>query len=307
MRLDLERILAYRAAGMPWETVARTVGVACTGDVLRKRVSRALAAPDQHRPAAAAQTRHYIPGDNVSILYIPDTQVSSDVPLDHLRAAGRYAADRGVDVIVHAGDFVDYTSLSTYNNPLQREGLRVQDDTEAANEALGLFQAGLGGYKPKLQFITLGNHEERMDRYIGEHPELEGALALPAFEAHGWTPYPFLQPVEVNGVAFAHYFTRTAKGWAGKNPHANAQTMVRREMRSCVAGHSPGLDTYVHPGGNGLIRGLVAGSFYQHDEKWMGPQGNDYWRGLVVMHEVANGFWNQMEVSLTWLMNKYGD
>jgi hypothetical protein len=106
-----------------------------------------------------------------------------------------------------------------------------------------------------------------------------------------------------------HYFTRTAKGWAGKNPHPNAQTMTRREMVSCVAGHTPGLDTYIHPagGGAGLIRGTIAGSFYQHDEAYQGPQGNRYWRGCLMLHEVADGYYNAMEVSMNYLLSNYGD
>ena len=304
--MDVKRVLELRAAGASWDAVAAAVNADCSGDVLRKRVGRAVSAPDVAPAAAPWGQKVYDFGRPVSVLVIPDTQVGADTPLDHFRAAGRYAAAREVDVVVHIGDFVDYKSLSTYNNALQREGLRFADDMEAAVEALDLFDEGLDGYTPKLQLVTLGNHEDRLERYVGEHPELVGALELPPFEEYGWTVAPFLQPVEVQGVLFAHYFTRTAKGWAGKNPHPDAATMVRREMRSCVAGHSPGLNVYVHPAHDKLLRGLIAGSFYQHNEAWMGPQGNQYWRGLVMMHETQNGFWNQMEVSLDWLMKKHG-
>jgi hypothetical protein len=37
----------------------------------------------------------------------------------------------------------------------------------------------------------------------------------------------------------------------------------------------------------------------------MGPQGNAYWRGLFVKHEVKNGEYDLMEVSLDYLCRKY--
>jgi hypothetical protein len=298
-----------RAEGWRWDDIADCVG-APSGDILRKRFARATDGSTEAVPPTPPRlpTKLTLPG-RPKILLLPDTQVADGVPLDHFKAAGRYAAAKQVDGVVHIGDFLDYRAISSYNSPRAKEGLRLRDDVDAAQRALALFHEGLGGYKPKHQLITLGNHEDRLNRYIGDHPELEGTLALPAFEGWGWNVYPFLQPVCINGVYFAHYFTRTAKGWAGKNPHPNAQTMVRREMVSCVAGHTPGLDPYIHPagGGGGLIRGLIAGSFYQHDEKWMGPQGNRYWRGCVMLHDVRDGYFDQMEVSMQYLLEHYGD
>ncbi len=78
-------------------------------------------------------------------------------------------------------------------------------------------------------------------------------------------------------------------------------------MTSCVAGHSPSLDTYIHPAATGLMRGTIAGSFYQHDEDYMGPQGNMYWRGVLVLNELRDGFYSLVEVSLAYLRSRYGD
>jgi hypothetical protein len=308
--IDVGKIAALRAQGCTWDACAAGTGL--TGDVLRKRFNRAVGTDEQPQIRSVCTTRlpttYTLPG-RPKILLLPDTQVEAGVPLGHFKAAGRYAAAKEVDAVVHIGDWGNFTSLSTYENALGREGLRLNDDIAACEEAAELFAEGLGGYDPQLQILTLGNHEERLNRYVGEHPELKGTLSLPNFARWGWTVYPFLQPVCINGVYFAHYFTRTAKGWAGKNPHPNAQTMTRREMVSCVAGHTPGLDTYIHPagGGAGLIRGTIAGSFYQHDEAYQGPQGNRYWRGCLMLHEVADGYYNLMEVSMSYLLSNYGD
>jgi hypothetical protein len=299
---QIGEVLDLRNAGFTWDQVASMQGLPYSGDILRKRVARALDAPIAAPRQLSVPTSYKLPG-RPKIMLLPDTQVEAGVPLGHFEAAGRYAAEKQVDAVIHIGDFGNFTSLSTYESPRGREGLRLKSDIDACHSALALFEGGLGGYRPKHQILTLGNHEERLHRYIGDHPELEGSLALPDFARFHWTVYPFLQPVEVNGVYFAHYFTRTAKGWAGKNPHPNAQQMTRREMVSCVAGHSPGLDTYIHPagGGAGLIRGTIAGSFYQ------GPQGNRYWRGCLMLHEVEGGYYNLMEISMDYLLEHYGD
>jgi hypothetical protein len=299
-----------RAQGFSWDYIGRCNGM--TGEAARKRYQRwvrSTAAFVETPPEPQPTGISFDLGKPAKVLLLPDTQVEVGVPLDHFKAAGRYAAAKEVDAIVHIGDFGNFDSLSTYETPLSREGLRLRDDINACHEALELLQAGLGGYDPELQFITLGNHEDRLDRYVAQHSELEGYLKLPDFERYGWTVFPFLQPVCVGGVYFCHYFTRTAKGWAGKNPHPNAQQMTRREMVSCIAGHTPGLDTYIHPagGGAGLIRGTIAGSFYQHDEAYQGPQGNRYWRGCLLLTELEQGYYSLVEVSMRWLLERYGD
>ena len=325
-------VAAARTDGWSWVNLARHYGYV-SGEAMRKQYARAtkrqvgatptsdrgdfFVAPepawevsyeirldDMDESPALPPLQYDLPGP-VKALVIPDLQVRSGIELDHIRWAGQYAAHIKADVIVQLGDWTDYGSISTYNTPLEREGMRLADDHAATIASLELFQEGLGEYRPKLQILTLGNHEDRLRRFIEDHPELAGTLKLPPFEDYGWTVYPFLQPVEVNGVMFAHYFTRTAKGWAGKNPHADAQTMTRREMRSCVAGHSPSLGTYIHPTLGGLIRGMIAGSYYQHDEGYQGPQGNRCWQGVVVLHELKDGMYSLMEVSLDYLKKRY--
>jgi hypothetical protein len=51
---------------------------------------------------------------------------------------------------------------------------------------------------------------------------------------------------------------------------------------------------------------LVAGSFYQHDEDYKGPQGNDHWRGIVVLNEVEDGDYNIMPLGMKYLESTFG-
>jgi hypothetical protein len=53
--------------------------------------------------------------------------------------------------------------------------------------------------------------------------------------------------------------------------------------------------------------GIVAGACYQHDEDFKGPQGNDHFRGVLMLHNVHNGNFDPCVVSLKYLGEKYGE
>lgn len=245
-------------------------------------------------------------------LVIPDTQVQPGVDLAHFDWIGRYIADKRPNVIVHLGDHYDLPSLCVYDRDLDEVmGRRYAADLAAGDEAFARLSApwrSIRGYRPRLLY-TLGNHEERFVRLMGEQPKLRGALRAPGAyaAAHGWTVAPYLRPVVIHGVAYAHQFVRSSNGrvTSSKWGAPNARTQVLREMRSCTAGHKPGLDFHIQPAGARSLYGLIAGSCYRHAEDWMSPQGDRYWRGIVVKHEVHAGEYDAMFVSLRYLRRKY--
>lgn len=251
------------------------------------------------------------------ILFVPDTQCKPGVPMEHLEWLGRYAAHKEPDVIVHAGDHYDMASLSTYDaGKKAAEGRRYQDDIEAGDRGLELFDGALRrharrSYRPR-KVVTLGNHCERIVRAVDADAKLEGKVSLNdlAFKRFGWTPYPFLQPVTIHGVTFAHYFPLNAMGRVsnGRNGAPSALAQARRMMRSCVAGHRQGLDTAVVETPHGTVRGVIAGSFYQHDEGYMTRMGNRHWRGVLMLNDVREktGEFDLCEVSLDYLRRTYG-
>jgi hypothetical protein len=248
----------------------------------------------------------------LKIAVIPDTQVRPGVRIDHLEWAGKYIAEKAPDVVVHLGDHWDMPSLSSYDKgKASAEGRRVMKDIEAGNAALELLTNSMGMVAASARLVLLrGNHEERLERYVNDHPELLGSVGYGSFAdvRLGWQPVPFLQPVEIGGVAFCHYFPRSSDGNIAQTkrgaPSARAQLL--REMQSCVSGHRQGLDLAIHTNGKRLIRSIIAGSFYQHHEGYLSPQGNHHWRGILMLHEVRDGNFNLLEVSLDYLRRRYG-
>jgi hypothetical protein len=238
------------------------------------------------------------------IAVIPDTQCKPDVPLDHLTAAGNYIAEKRPDYIIHLGDHWDFPSLSSYDydKPLKMEGRRVKDDINAGNRGMRLLNKALGKCKAK-RILLRGNHEDRLTRAIEKCPsQLEGLLDWSLLDTGLWQVVPFLKPVRVQGTLFCHYFYNPRSG----RPYTGtAHSLLRQVGSSYVQGHRQGLDVGSQdlPMG-GRRRGIIAGSFYQHDEDYLGPQG-DHWRGILMLHEAREGNFDLMEVSMDFLMRRY--
>jgi len=257
-----------------------------------------------------------------SHLVIPDCQVRPDVDTSHLRRIGEYIVDKKPDVVVCLGDFADMPSLSSYDKGKRCfEGRRYHKDIEAVHEGMRELLDPLNNYnkacrKQKIKqysprrVMLLGNHENRIDRAIETDAILENTIGTRdlMYEFNGWEVHPFLEVVEIDGVKYSHFFPRSPSGRVMQNkrgaPSAHAQ--VRREMASCTSGHLQGLDFSIYQTGSKRYYGLIAGSCYLHDEEYLTPQGTHYWRGVIYKHEVQNGEYDAMFVSLDYLKRRYG-
>lgn len=236
-------------------------------------------------------------------LVIPDTQVKPGIKLDYLEWIGRYIADRKPDTVIHLGDHWDMPSLSSYDKGLRSfEGRRYRADVDAGNEGMERLLHGMGSFKPRMVFLT-GNHEQRIERLTQAHPELHGTLGYANLNLDKWEVYGFLAPVVIDGIKYSHYFPRSSSGaiTQTKRGAPNARAQLVREGGSCTAGHLQGLDVSCLPLRGRLQWGMIAGSCYFHDETYLSPQGTTYWRGIVVKHEVNQGEYCPMFVSLDYL------
>jgi hypothetical protein len=154
--------------------------------------------------------------------------------------------------------------------------------------------------------MTLGNHENRINRAVDNDSKLDGVLSIDdlGYQSFGWDVYPFLDVVILDGVAYSHYFVT---GVAGR-PASSAAAQLRKTNMSCVSGHQQGLQIATASRADGArLTSIIAGSCYEHDEDYLGPQGNKHFRGFLVLHDVNNGEFDPMTVSLKYLNSKYGN
>ena len=158
-------------------------------------------------------------------------------------------------------------------------------------------------WRPRLVY-TRGNHEDRLDRYVGANPETEEILSTDMMLTPGFERHAFLEIVEIDGIWYSHYFANTHSGRA---IGGSIDNRLNRIGRSFVQGHEQGFLYGVRQFPGQLTRhGLVAGSFYMHDEKYRGLQSNSEWRGIVVLNEVRDGGnYDVMPLSMQYLLRKY--
>lgn len=240
-------------------------------------------------------------------LVIPDCQVKDGVPLQHLEWAGKYIAEKRPDVVVMIGDFADMPSLSSFDKGKKSfEGRRYKTDITAARKGMDILLTPIvkaKGYNPRL-VLTMGNHEQRIVWAVDSDPKLEGTMSLDdlGYAADGWEVVPFLKPISIDGIMYAHYFTSGPMG----RPVASAASLLTKKHQSCVMGHVQNRQiAYATKGDGTQITGLFAGTFYQHHEDYLPPQENYHWRGLWVLHEVQDGSFDEMPVSIEYLKRKY--
>ena len=249
-------------------------------------------------------------------LVIPDCQIRPGDDLLFLEAIGNYIVEKKPDTIINIGDFADMPSLSSYDfGKRQFEGRRYVKDVDSVNTAQDVLLGPLERakraakmskhkiYNPKL-VLTLGNHEHRISRAIDNDPKLEGVLdqAHLGYAEHGWEVHPFLSVVILDGVAYSHYFTT---GQAGR-PASTANAQLNKQHMSCIAGHQQGIQIANAKRADGKrITSIIAGSCYEHNEDYLGHQGNQHWRGVIMLHEVDEGEFDIMQVSLNHLKKNY--
>ena len=249
------------------------------------------------------------------ILVIGDTQVKPGIALDYLQFIGNYLVDKEPDIVVHLGDHWDMPSLSSYDvGKRQFEGRRYVDDIAAGNKGMEVLLQPLKDkqetqrknakkiYRPRLVYLR-GNHDFRVQRAVDNDAKLDGVIGYKDMQLSEWEVHEFLEVVMINNIAFSHYFTTGVLG----RPCTSAQALLTKKHQSCIAGHQQGLQFATTNRADGTrLTACICGSSYEHDEEYLGPQGNKHFKGILMLHEVTEeGQMDIMPVSMNYLRKKY--
>ena len=249
-------------------------------------------------------------------LVLPDVQAKPGHDFTYLNKIGRYIVEKKPEKIICLGDFADMPSLSTYDiGKKSFEGRRYTADIKAAKDAMSALMDPIFAFNAKAKknkekqyapdlILTLGNHEHRINRAVDGDPKLDGVLAMEdlGYKEFGWKVVPFLDVVVVDGIAYSHYFT---SGLLGR-PVTTAAACLAKKHQSCIQGHQQGLQIHTGFKADGKqLTSIIAGSCYEHNEDYMSFQGNNHWRGFLVLHDVQDGEFDTMPVSLKYINRKY--
>ena len=251
-----------------------------------------------------------------SYLIIPDCQVKPDEDLSYLTAIGNYIVAKKPSVVINIGDFADMPSLSSYDiGKKSFEGRRYKADIKAAHDGMETLLAPIKEYNAKMRrtkhqqyvptyIFTLGNHEDRISRAVNNDPKLDGTIGLEdlKYKEYGWNVIPYLEPIVIGGIAFCHYLPSGILG----RPCASAQAQLTKMHMSCITGHQQGLQiATTHRADGKRLTSVIAGSCYTHKEEYHTPLTNNYWRGILMCHNIQDGEFDLVPVPLHYLINKY--
>lgn len=247
-----------------------------------------------------------------TILVIPDMQIKPNIDLRFAYAIGCYIRDKRPNTVINLGDMADMPSLSSYDKGKKsHEGKRYLNDIESVVtgqeilfDALQSFNSKKVIYEPEKIFL-FGNHEDRINRAIQLDASLDGTIDMQAdlqIERFWNRIYDFLQVVTIQNVAFSHYFGTGVMN----RPASTAQVQLNKLHMSCISGHQPGRQTFTARAADGrLLTSIIAGSSYDYDLDYMGPQGNRHWRGIIMLHNTIDGQFDEVYIPTHYLIAKY--
>ena len=249
----------------------------------------------------------------LKILFISDCQIKPGVDRTFVKAIGQYIVDKKPDVVVNIGDFWDFPSLSSYDKgKLSFEGRRLQEDIDVGKLAMKELLAPLRSYQqtnpeyqPRMVFC-LGNHCERLKRVVNNNSEFDGFIGYHLLELEkDWQVHDFLKPVNIQGINFVHYLSNPM---SGKPYGGNAASQLKNVGSSFCVGHKQTLEVAIQPVLDGSMRlGIICGAAYPFDELYKGHQGNNHFRGVVMLHDAKNGFADPSFISTKFLIDRLKD
>jgi hypothetical protein len=240
---------------------------------------------------------------------IPDTQVKPGEETRHIKWAGEAILEYKPDVVICLGDWWDLPSLNSHaeKGSADLEGRRYQEDIDSGNVAFRLLNSYFKKsrsktWKPRKVFLE-GNHENRANRVAKNDPKWAGIIGSHNCQTLDWERHPFLKIVDIDGLAYCHYF---ANPFSGKPIGGTIVNRLNAIGKSFVQGHQQGFLYASKQFPDHVKHGLVAGRFYLDHETYR-PEDvqKSEWSGVVILNAVRNGDYDLMPLRMDYLQRKY--
>lgn len=244
-----------------------------------------------------------------------DSHAHKDYSNERADWLGKLLIELRPDVVLDIGDTADFESLSSYDKGRRSfVGRSYKADVDAHNDFQDRVWHQWRRSKKKLprRIRLIGNHEQRIDRVLDLHPELQGTVSYSDLDLERYydtiVPYDGSNPgtITVDGVSYAHYFVSGVMGRpiGGEHP---SHALLTKKHASCTMGHTHIFDHSVRTREDGSkIQALISGCFQDYNAPWAGQANKLWWRGCFVKTGVENGSYDLSTISLDQLRRSYG-
>jgi hypothetical protein len=251
-------------------------------------------------------------------LVVPDQHAHPDHNNDRADYLGKFIKDLKPHVVVNIGDAADLASLSTFDKGKHSFHARnYEKDIDAHLDFQERMWAPIRKSKRKQPYriILEGNHEHRIKRALEASGEMAGDRFGLSFRNLDFDSY-YHEVIEYNGstpgirtmdgIDFAHFFISGVMGRPIGGIH-HAASLVTKNFTSSVCGHSHTADFSVRTTQTGKkLFGLVSGVYQDYNSDWAGHINDLWWRGLVVLRDVDDGYFDPEFIGLKALEKEYG-
>lgn len=221
----------------------------------------------------------------LSDLQVPYEDVHSLAAVEKYMAAHKWAG------YIQIGDFLDFDSISSFNQHLPRKTRNsfISNDIDRANKILDRHQAIVRRRNPEAKFVLLeGNHEERVERFLDQNPMFEGLLDVPKLLRLGERDIKWIK-AWTNGETYSVGKARFTHGNYTNQYHA--KKMVDAEDRSIFYGHTH--DMMCIPKSKRdkteLHIGQSIGCLCEIEQSYMKGKPSNWQQGFMVLFLMPNG------------------
>jgi len=241
---------AARELGISRTTFATRVEIAITKGYITSKIEAVRSENDGPveikkvflKPQYNIYQRENTSDVNCRVLAIGDSHDGPDIPdKSRFTAMGAYARINNIEQVVQIGDFCSMDSMSTHDPNWTLKGHEkpsFKDDVNSFREALVAFDEGLAGHNAT-KHVTLGNHEDRIGRFVNNNPEVAELLFEKIYELlsdFGWNYSPFGAFHFVGDVGFTHVpLNQMGKPYGGMH---SENAIARDSLHDVVYGHT---------------------------------------------------------------------
>jgi len=254
----------------------------------------------------------------MQILVIGDSHIDDRQNLDRFTALGKFIIDKQPEYIVSIGDFITLNCLSAWDrdNRATLENQRYYKEILAGNKAMDMLEYPLhkynkgkrrGKYKPK-KYYLMGNHEDRLTRYLIKDPTFEKQVSIEAnlnLKKRGWRVVPYKSHIDIYGMSFTHIpITGNGSPISGVNVCRKALNLY---SNSVIFGHTHqfNVENMFRHGAKHLIQALNVGCFFEHTDPYAEGAVTHYWRGIIMLNCTKKGQFDLETISLPYLKKEY--